>query len=309
MSLASIVRPQPQLWQMIIAMLGVVWFLAPRGIPGRFLGVVLVLPLFFMHITKPDPGEMNLTLLDVGQGLAVVIETAEHALVFDTGARFSDNFDMGRNVVVPFLHYRQISSLDMLIISHADNDHIGGAKALLQSISTQQVLSSVPAKLDTYDAKRCSAGDSWQWDQVNFRFLSPPEGLLSSENDNSCVLRIETLYGSVLLTGDIERQAENYLALSVPKLLTAEVLIAPHHGSKTSSSRDFIALVKPRLVLIPAAFPNRFGFPHSEVLMRYQTHLAAYLISGQEGAITVNFSARGIMHESHRISRGHYWNR
>ena len=116
--LATIIRPEPNLWQLVVAMLGVLLILAPRGIPGRFLGVLLLLPLFLVQPVRPEQGEMFVTLLDVGQGLAVVIETAEHALVFDAGARFSDKFDMGRNVLVPFLHYRQIAALDILIISH-----------------------------------------------------------------------------------------------------------------------------------------------------------------------------------------------
>ena len=307
--MASIIRPKPLLWQMIVAMLGVLLLLAPRGVPGRYLGIFLLLPVLLVQSDKPGPGEMNLTLLDVGQGLSVVVETAEHSLVFDTGARFSDKFDMGRNVVLPFLHYRHITKLDKLIISHADNDHIGGARALLSSISVRQVLSSVPDQLSAFDAVLCYAGYTWQWDQVRFRFLSPTERSFQNENDNSCVLRIDTDWSSVLLTGDIEKTAEDYLVQHASDNLQADILIAPHHGSKTSSSAEFLTLVKPDIILIPADSPNRFGFPHAEVLARYKMMAAQYFITGKTGAISIKFRNTKNEFEIHRELHGHYWNR
>ncbi|OQK18378.1 hypothetical protein AU255_11335 [Methyloprofundus sedimenti] len=306
--MASIVRPKPQLWQMIVALLGVLLILAPKGIPGRFLGIFLVLPVFLVKPEKPVPGAMNLTLLDVGQGLSVVVETAEHALVFDTGARFSDKFDMGRNVILPFLYYRHILRLDKLIISHADNDHIGGAETLLNSISVQQVLSSVPDQLATYNAIQCSAGYSWEWDQIKFQFLSPPEHGFENENDNSCVLRIDTPQSSVLLTADIERAAEDYLIQNSSESLQADILISPHHGSNTSSSTAFLALVKPEKILIPADSPNRFGFPHVEVIERYQAIAAKYFITGDQGAISIRFNDNRNQLESYRDTHSRYWN-
>ncbi|MCK5667115.1 MAG: DNA internalization-related competence protein ComEC/Rec2, partial [Thiotrichaceae bacterium] len=305
---ASIVRPQPALWHMLVAMLGVLLLLAPRGIPGRFLGILFVLPLFLVSNNKPTAGELTLTLLDVGQGLAVVIETAEHSLVFDTGARFSDKFDMGRNVVIPFLHYQDITALDTLIISHADNDHIGGAEALLSFIPVQQVLSSVPDQLAPYNAIACYAGDSWQWDQVSFQVLSPFHQSYKNENDNSCVLKVDTDHGSVLLTGDIEAAAEYYLSQNASDQIEADVLIAPHHGSKTSSSVDFLARVKPAIILIPADSPNRFGFPHAEVLSRYDEMGPEYFVTGRTGAITVKFHEGKVELEAYRDKHSRYWN-
>jgi len=306
--LASIVQAQPDLWQIVVAMLGVFLLLAPRGIPARYLGFILIFPLIFAHKDKPEMGEASLTLLDVGQGLAVVVETAEHTLVFDTGARFSDSFDMGRNVVLPFLHYQRITHIDKLVISHADNDHIGGAKSLLAEMPTEEVLSSVLGLLADYKAVACYVGQSWQWDQVNFRMLSPPKQGLKGENDNSCVLKIETAQGSFLLTGDIEKIAEAAL-IEQPKDLSVEVLIAPHHGSKTSSSADFLAAVNPSVILIPAASPNRFGFPHAQVLDRYIQLGAQNFITGNSGALTVNFHEGEIEVESYRAKHRRYWNR
>ena len=305
---ASIVRPQPEGWQIAVALVGVLLLLAPRGIPGRYLGAVLLLPLFVLEPDRPAVGTASLTLLDVGQGLAVVVQTAEHTLLFDAGAKFSDTFDMGRRVVLPFLHYQQVTQLDMLIISHGDNDHIGGAEAVLQTLPTHQLLIGVPQKLQNYNPIACRAGQSWQWDRVNFRILSPPEQAFHSENNNSCVLQVQTDKGSYLLTGDIEQAAETYLSLNNASL-QADVLVAAHHGSKTSSSVAFLAQVQPRVVLIPAAIPNRFGFPHAEVLARYVQHNIQYFVTGKQGALTVSLLADKVNVESYRQSHGHYWNR
>ncbi|WP_428354114.1 DNA internalization-related competence protein ComEC/Rec2 [Methyloprofundus sp.] len=306
--IASITRPKPQLWQMLLALFGVLLLLAPKGVPGRFLGGILLLPVLLVKPVRPEPGEMNMTLLDVGQGLSVVIETAEHTLLFDAGARFSDKYDMGKNVVLPFLHNRYILVLDKLIISHADNDHIGGAVAVLNSIPTQQVFSSVPGQLAAYNARQCYAGYRWEWDEVSFQFISPPKQGFRNENDNSCVLKIVTAHSSVLLTGDIEQLAEDYLVKHVSHSLSADVLVAPHHGSKTSSSAAFLAKVNPNIILIPADAPNRFGFPHPEVIERYQSSHVKYYITGETGAITIKISANKIRLESYREGHSYYWN-
>jgi len=306
---ANIVRPKPVMWQLIVAMAGLLLLLAPKGIPGRYLGILFILPLFLVNRVKPSDGEVTLTILDVGQGLSVVVQTAEHSLVFDTGARFSDKFDMGRNVVVPFLNYQHIIALDKLIISHADNDHIGGAEAVLDSIPTQQVLSSVPEKLTFVDAIDCIAGYIWQWDEVGFYILSPPVQQFNDENNNSCVLKVDTKHGSILLTGDIESSAEYYLTKHAPEQLKADVLIAPHHGSKTSSSLAFLENINPSIVLIPADMPNRFAFPHAEVLARYNQLRIKHLVTGRTGAITVKFANDHVELEAYRDRHSHYWNR
>lgn len=302
--MSTIIRPKPPLWQLLFALLGVLLLLAPRGVPARFLGGIFLLPILLIKPDKPAQGEMSLTLLDVGQGLSVVIETAQHTLVFDAGVKFSDKFDMGRSVVLPFLHYRHIFALDTLIISHADNDHIGGVPALLSVMPTQQIFSSATL----YNTKQCYAGYSWEWDQVRFQFISPPKQRFQNENDNSCVLRIDTAQSSVLLTGDIEQTAEDYLVQKAANSLPAKLLIAPHHGSKTSSSAAFLAKVLPDLILIPADSPNRFGFPHTEVVERYRAIHAKHYITGETGAITIKFTANKIHFESYRDSHGHYWN-
>lgn len=305
---SSLILPQPKLWCLLLAFFGVLLLLAPRGIPARYLGLFLLLPLFFPKIEKPKQGEVYFTLLDVGQGLSVVVETARHYLVFDTGARFSDKFDMGKNVVLPFLYYRQVSALDKLIVSHADNDHIGGARAILSKLPTNQVLSSVPNKLSDFSAIACQEGQNWQWDSVNFQLLSPTKNEFNNENDNSCVLKVDSPYGSFLLTGDIEWAAEQALVKKYRLELKSDILVAAHHGSKTSSSLSFLKAVSPRVILIPAGAPNRFGFPHMQVLKRYQTIQADYFISGEQGALFAEFRKDNLTVQGYRKLVGHYWN-
>jgi competence protein ComEC len=305
---ANLILPQPNFMQVILAMLGLLILLAPRCIPARYLGLILIFPLFFTPIDKPKRGAVWMTLLDVGQGLSVVVETENHQLVFDTGARFSDSMDMGKNIVLPFLHSRGIKDLGMLIISHADNDHIGGAQSLLNSIAVKEILSSVPEELGAYQANLCMAGQTWQWDGVEFIVLSPNKGQLVGENNNSCVLKITTQYGSLLLTGDIEKEAESLLVKNYTDVLASKVLIAPHHASKTSSTKLFLDVVSPGMVLIPAGAPNRFGFPHKEVLARYAAIKAQTLITGEEGAISIKLKKSGMEVQSYREIAGKYWN-
>jgi len=305
---ASMILPQTNMPTVILGMLGLLIVLAPKGIPAKQLGLVLILPLFFAGIDKPEYGELRVTLLDVGQGLATVVETQNYSLLFDAGARFSDKMDMGKNVVLPFLHFRHIKLLDKVIISHADNDHIGGAKAVLSAIGVNEILSSVPEQLNPYPAKNCIAGQEWIWDGVLFTILSPSTNLFSDENNNSCVLKVSTANSSILLTGDIEKEAEAALVQNYADELRSQILVAAHHGSKTSSTMSFLKAVKPEIIVIPADSPNRFGFPHKIVLERYEKIQAEYLITGKKGAITAELLADGVAISGYRKLAGRYWN-
>lgn len=305
--MATINHPQPSYWALIFAVPGILLLLAPKGIPGRWLGLVMFLPLAVTEPKQREAGEFELTLLDVGQGLSAVVQTANHQLVFDTGAKFSAESDMGQSVLLPFLRSQGIEKIDTLIVSHGDNDHIGGAPSLLHSIPTEQVLTSVPQKLSNYAPKPCVAGQTWQWDEVTFSILSPQHEFVS-ENDNSCVLMIVGKHGAVLLTGDIEATAESWLVNSYGEKLQAKVLIAPHHGSKTSSTMPFLQTVKPEFVLIPAGYRNQFGHPHSSVLQRYQQSGINWLTSASSGAIVVKLNKNGPAVTGFRQVSGHYWN-
>ena len=305
---AYLTQGQPSLIAMILAGVGLLAVLAPKGIPGRWLGWVMLSPLFFVEAIKPEQGEVVVTLLDVGQGLSAVVQTAHHSLVFDAGARFDSGLDMGAAVLVPFLRQQGIKGIDTLVISHGDNDHIGGAASLLKSVTVANIYSSVPEQLSYHAAGMCESGQSWVWDEVHFSMLAPGSRMLTAENDNSCVLRVESEFGSLLLTGDIEEQAESWLVRTYGGQLKADILVAPHHGSKTSSTVSFLQAVKPNIALIPAGYKNRFGFPHQEVLQRYAALGIEWLNIADHGAITMQLRRGGPEIVSQRLEQGRYWN-
>ncbi len=305
---ASITTDSYPLYVILFALLGVFILLAPKGIPARWLGGVLLLPLLFTKQDTLKDAELEMTLLDVGQGLSAVIQTAHHALVFDTGAKYSAQFNMGSSVVIPFLKYKRIQKVDTLLISHGDNDHIGGAQAIIEEINVQRIISSVPKLLEPSKAEFCRAGQQWLWDKVMFQIISPSINGFNSENNNSCVLRVSTENKSILLTGDIEKEAENWLIKHYGSALKSDVLIAPHHGSNTSSTMPFLKAVDPQVILIPAGYRNRFSFPHKKVISRYVNLNKNWLNTAEQGAITVVIDNQQLTVISTRKDKGKYWN-
>jgi competence protein ComEC len=304
---ATITQAQPSLWALVFAIPGVLLLLAPRGIPARWLSLVMFLPLIFTEPKNPEPGNINLTLLDVGQALSLVVQTQNHWLVYDTGAKYSEESDIGKSVLLPFLRQQGAEKVDKLIISHGDNDHIGGAVSVLRGIPVEQLLTSAPERLKDYAPVKCRAGQSWLWDDVRFTLLSPQQQFVS-ENDNSCVLKIEAEQGTVLLTSDIEASAEAWLVETYGTDLKAKVLIAPHHGSKTSSTFDFIKAVQPDYALISAGYRNQFGHPHPDVLQRYEQIKAKWLNTADKGAITLSTKDGSWLIQAMRETESKYWN-
>jgi competence protein ComEC len=298
--MATINHAQPSIWAMVFAIPGVLLLLAPRGTPARLLSLVMFLPLVFTASNKLETGSIKMTLLDVGQGLSVVVQTANHWLVYDTGARFSAESDMGQSVVLLFLRRQGASKIDKLIISHGDNDHSGGTVSVMRGIPIEEVLTSAPRLLSAYSPIMCAAGQSWIWDKVRFTVLSPKHAFVS-ENDNSCVLKIQSQQGAVLLTSNIEASAENWLSETY-------VLIAPHHGSKTSSTIGFLQAVQPEYVLIPSGYRSQFGHPHMEVLARYEQIKAKWLNSADSGAITISVRDGSWVAQALRDTDSKYWN-
>jgi competence protein ComEC len=302
---------QPLAWTLLPAVLGLAVLFMPRGLPGRWTGLVMLLPLFLVRPDKPLHGEIWVTLLDVGQGLATVVQTRNHTLVYDTGPRFSSTFDTGQAVVVPFLRHQGIRRIDKLIISHGDNDHIGGADSVLAAYPVASLLSGVPGKLPDSGAEKCQSGDQWRWDNVTFSILHPGPASSSTGNDASCVLRIEVPGGQgALLTGDIEAPSERALLQNQPGFLPADVLVAPHHGSATSSSADFVKAVSPAIVIYPAGYQNRYKFPKQVVVERYAAIGAETCTTGESGAVTVRLGAStaGQLKTSlHREMQRRYW--
>jgi competence protein ComEC len=273
-------------WLPIIV--GTIVLLTPTRFPAKWLGILGFMPLFLNSPNKPDHGEFWFTLLDVGQGLAAVIQTQNHVLIFDTGPKFSDNFNTGTAIVQPYLQQQGIQHIDTMIVSHGDNDHIGGAIPLSNAVHVTQILSSYPELLP--NARHCHKGQSWQWDEVIFTMLYPEINDHGSENNLSCVLKVSTAIGSVLLSGDIESEAEQLLVDRYGTDLKSTLLVAPHHGSKTSSSRTFINAVQPELVIFTVGYRNRYHFPASAVIKRYQKLNSTLFTTAEHGAIEFKFN-------------------
>jgi competence protein ComEC len=237
---------------------------------------------------RPPAGQFELLAADVGQGNALIVRTAGHTLVYDAGPRFSRESDAGHRVLVPLLRAFG-ERVDTLVLSHRDSDHIGGAAAVLAMQPQAALLSSIEAGHELQALRpstRCAAGQRWLWDGVSFEVLHPAPAdyqLPHKSNAMSCVLRISNGSNSALLAGDIELAQEQRL-VAAGATLKADVLLVPHHGSKTSSSADFLDAVQPALALVQAGYRNRFGHPAPAVLARYRERGIVLLASPACGA-------------------------
>lgn len=306
----------PPAWSILLGALGAVWLLLPRGLPARWLGAIWLLPLFLNTPPPPPADTARIDILDVGQGLAVVVQTQQHALLYDSGPAFSADSDSGKRVVVPNLRAAGIAELDGLILSHDDNDHVGGAASVLHAMPVGWIRSSMlPAAIEV-DYQRtpqpCLAGQSWDWDGVHFAFLHPSaEDWLNLDeppsNEQSCVLRISIGNQHVLLTGDMEKKAEAQLLAEQRDQLPTTLLVAPHHGSKTSSTEAFIAATLPEYVVFSNGYRNRFNHPHPDVLQRYRDSGATLLRSDRDGAIHVSMHRSGLTVQAYRPTHLRYW--
>jgi competence protein ComEC len=305
----------PPPWAIPLAVAGAVWMLLPRGFPARWAGGGFLLPLFMSVPQQPAAEEIWLSVLDVGQGLAAVVRTREHALVFDSGPAIAERIDAGSRIVVPYLRYVGVRQLDALVISHSDLDHAGGALSVIEALPLGRLHASLPdqhpIRLAVAESGNCVAGQSWNWDGVRFEFLHPAADSHADpkikDNDRSCVLRVAGKYGSVMLSADIERGSEHHLVNTRAASLKSDVLIAPHHGSRTSSTPDFLRAVAPALIVIPVGHRNRFGHPHPLVSARYRALGAQVYRTDLGGAISVKIGATGIDTYSWRDQARRYW--
>jgi competence protein ComEC len=265
-------------------------------------------PAFALAPASPPPGAAWITVFDVGQGLAVLARTATRAVLYDAGPAWGEQADSGSRVVLPALAGAGVTRLDLVVISHEDMDHMGGALSVLETLETDAIASSLHAAHSLHmlapSSRRCRAGEAWTWDGVRFEFLHPA-GAAARRNDMSCVLRIAAAGGSMLLTGDIGRQSEaEMLKRELPR---SEILLVPHHGSRTSSSPEFIAAVAPRWAVVPVGYRSRFGHPAPEVLERYRTAGVQVLRTDLDGAITMTLEKNQTAPVSERVRRGRYW--
>jgi competence protein ComEC len=300
----------PAVWSVLCALAGAAWLLAPRGIPWRVAGIALMAPAFCASPTGPRGGEAWITTFDVGQGLAVLARTSGHALLYDAGPAYGDDSDSGARVVVPALRGEGVSALDLLVLTHEDSDHIGGALSVLETLEVRELASSLPSAHPLLtlaaSAHGCARGEHWEWDGVRFEFLHPgPYVPAARRNDASCVLRISAGEHAVLLTGDIERAAE--LELLKAGGTRSDVLVVPHHGSRTSSSADFVNAVSPRWAIVPVGYRSRFGHPHPQVLGRYRDAGVQLARTDLDGAVTVRLSRDATELLAERRLRARYW--
>ncbi|MFL6648243.1 MAG: DNA internalization-related competence protein ComEC/Rec2 [Sulfurifustaceae bacterium] len=297
------IQHRPPLWALVCGLVGVALLLAPRGWPARVVGVIWLLPMFLIRPVGPAGGDVWFTLLDVGQGLAAVVRTEAHTLVFDTGARWSARSDAGRGVVVPYLRAYGIERVDTLLVSHGDNDHAGGATSVVRAFAVGRTLTGTTKVA----GEPCRAGLRWRWDGVEFAVLNP-DGEPGKHNDASCVLRVRGAHGTILLPADIEKKAERRLIeREGSKGLAADILVAPHHGSRTSSTPGFLDAVHPRYVAFPVGYRNRYRHPHPLVLERYRGTDARLLDSPSAGAIEFQLTSAGIATSRYREQHRRYW--
>ena len=305
----------PLPWTVGIAALATCWMLLPRGFPTRWIGVAGLLPMFLIAPAAPAEGTLKLTVLDVGQGLAVVAQTRTHTLLYDAGPSYGPQIDSGTRIIVPYLRANGVRVLTGMVITHADNDHSGGANSVLQAMAPPWLLTSMaadhPAIAQAAAATRCEAGSRWRWDSVDFELLHPARENYAREkfrgNDRSCVLKITTAAGSVLLAADVEQKSEREMLASVADKLRAQILLIPHHGSRTSSSPDFVAKVNPDIALVAAGYRNRFGHPKDDVLERYRALGTRIYRTDLDGALLVEMGAPGIKVQRYRALYRRYW--
>ena len=308
----------PATWTLVAAVAGCAWLLAPRGVPLRSAGLAWMAPMFTVLPPGPAPGEAWLDVLDVGNGLATVVRTASHALVYDTGPAWSADVDSGSRIVVPFLRGEGISRLDGVVVSHADDDHSGGAASIAYARAPGWLLSPLYPGHALHAAfvksTRCESGQHWQWDGVDFRVLHPSDAVYAEtrkrkENDRGCVVRIATAGHSVLLAADVEARSEAEMIARDRAALASEVLLVPHHGSKTSSSPDFIDAVSPRIGLLSVGYRNRFHHPNPAVVARYDERGIELHRTDREGALHITLPAQssGRIAVGSQASEVRYW--
>jgi competence protein ComEC len=297
--------PQAGRTALVAALLGVFWLLLPRAAGARLPALMLCLPLLWPAQRRPDHGAVEMVVIDVGQGLSVWVRTRRHAVLYDTGPAAEGGFDAGERVVVPTLHALGQPRLDRLVLSHADRDHAGGLAAVRRAMGEPPVWA--PPGAPTGDAAPCHAGQRWQWDGVDFEVLHPARSSSYAGNASSCVLRIGTPQGAVLLAGDIGQREEALLVETQRAALPALAVVVPHHGSAGSSSAEWVAAVAPRLALVSAGHGNRFRHPRPEVVARWRAAYAEVLNTADSGALRLWLGPEGLQVREQRLFQRRWW--
>lgn len=324
-SLASLPAARPSRWVFLLALFGMAVALALRALPLAWLGWALVIPALFWREASLPQGEWRLHALDVGQGSAVIVQTASSVLVFDTGLRRSPESDEGVRTLMPYLRSLGHTRLDTLVLSHADLDHVGGTRSVLQFFPVQQSYSSFDLfaylKREALLMKRhavevtlplaqnsCERGHTWEVDGVRFTFVWPSpliESVNVDKNAHSCVLEIRGAYHSAILTGDIGVAEEKQLVEA--GLATQDVVVVGHHGSHTSSGQLWVDHVQAQVAIAQVGWWSRYGHPHAVVQQRWQQAGARFLRTDHHGAVLVHSQKSGLVTHAERLDRGRYW--
>jgi competence protein ComEC len=299
--------PQADVWAMGLLVLGTIMMVLPWLWPLRVSGLCCCLPALCWQPAVLPEGGFTLTTLDVGQGLAVVVQTRTHALLYDTGPKFQSGRDTGELVVLPYLHAQGIRQLDVLMISHGDDDHAGGMHSVLTGLPVKQLLPG-PSVAVAVQRANCQRGQHWQWDGVTFSVLHPgPGSEYNSDNNQSCVLRISAPGGSALLLGDVEKRIERELN-DAGLIARTTVVEAAHHGSRSSSTEALINSTRPEWVVFSVGYRNRWGFPRPEVLADWRASGAQTESTVDAGAITLALLPdRPVIVQRYREQRRRYW--
>jgi len=300
---AALPVPLPPWPAFALAATGVAFAAFGQALPGRRLAWLAVVPMFVPSVAVPRAGEAHAMVLDVGQGLAVLVETRTHRLLFDAGPAFRSGFDSGADIVLPALAANGRRGLDVLVVSHADNDHAGGAAAIVAAFPSVTVLHG--PDVTKLPGDMCERGQSWGWDGVEFRMLHPARDFVPRGNDSSCVLKITAAGGSLLIAGDVERRGEAAVLEAGPGV--TDVVVVPHHGSSTSSSPALVAALGARHAVVSAGFANRWGFPKPEVTARWRQGGASVVVTADAGAVSIDLTRDGVAIEAERDARHRYW--
>jgi competence protein ComEC len=303
------VAVEPQLLILLCAF-GYVLLFLPFFVGARLLGLLLFLPLIFPRQDGFPEDSLALHVLDVGQGLAIILRTRSHSMVYDTGAGFTDGFDSGAQIVLPVLAELGITKIDTLIVSHGDNDHAGGVNSVIEGIAVDRFLSSDSTHNSNLLMEPCLAGQQWTWDSAKFTILHPPNGLKLNSNNGSCVLHVQFGEHSLLLPGDIEAEVELALLRRSDGELTADILVAAHHGSNTSSTHRFVSALSPEYVIFSAGYLSQFGHPAEKVQQRFREAGAVQLNTADSGMISIYMAKtkEQVEIKQHRDPRQRYWN-
>ena len=305
-SWSSVLLSPPPGWVLAAAALGTLAAMAAWPLPARNLAWLALVPILWWEPARPDRGGAVVDVLDVGHGLAVLVETRAHTLLYDAGALYRSGFDTGREIVVPAMRAKAWESLDTVVVSHGDNDHAGGVPAVLEAFPDAQVLMGPDVELP--GGEICQTGQTWTWDEVRFEILHPDPAFHYRGNDSSCVLKVTASAGSVLLTGDVEVAGERAL-LADPELLAADAVVVPHHGSATSSSAALVRESAPGHAVVSASYLNHWGFPKPAVVERWQRIGAEVVTTGEAGAVEMVLNPdEPIRVQGLRSRQRRYWN-